>query len=602
MDAAARALGGSMEGATSLRLSPYKGLSYALQSPTARVVRSEWNAFSRIDLVTGTSLHAVPGLSYRYLEPLPQMDALFVDGDDLSPIVDPDGDAGFAPFLPSALAFQLRPRGSVLVLGPRGGLDALVALEMNTGPKTVVEVNPLIIEAAPIYRDARLEVYVESERSFLRRVDDAYDVIVVSLPYGYHPVRSGAYALGEDYRYTLEAFEQALKRLERDGVLIAMRWLQEPPSEDLRLFALAAAAVERMGGDPRVQVIAFRGFNVGSVMIKNGAYTVKELAEVRDFLEERAFDLSYAPDVREDEANRFNVLPASHYYAAYTALMDSGEAETFFSEYPYDVRPPTDDRPFFGHYFKWAQARQLAAELGRAWQPFGGAGYFVVIAVLLIASLLAAILILLPVVVHASTAETPVAFRAGDLLYFAFLGFGFLLVEIPLLQLFILYLEQPAYATGLVLFFLLLFAGIGSRLSGLVRRQAGLAILALVILAGPHLMRPIIDQTLGAPFLMRVAITGFMLLPVGVLMGVPFPAGIRRLSAGLAAGGPGGEEAAIAWVWAVNGAASVVASILAALLALTFGFAAVLLIGALCYAGALVTAVWSPVRPRCPGP
>jgi hypothetical protein len=124
------ALGGSMTSASSLRLSPYKGLSYALQSPIARVVRSEWNAFSRIDVVTGASLHAVPGLSYRYLEPLPQMDGLFVDGDDLSPIVD---DGRGSPVSAQRLAFQLRPQGSVLVL-PRGSRYA-GRLEMNTGPR-----------------------------------------------------------------------------------------------------------------------------------------------------------------------------------------------------------------------------------------------------------------------------------------------------------------------------------------------------------------------------------------------------------------------------------------------------------------------------------
>jgi hypothetical protein len=150
--------------------------------------------------------------------------------------------------------------------------------------------------------------------------------------------------------------------------------------------------------------------------------------------------------------------------------------------------------------------------------------------------------------------------------------------------------------------FLLLFAGVGSRLGGLVRLRPGLAILALVALAEPYVMRAIINQTLGAPFPLRVAITGFMLLPVGVLMGIPFPAGIRRMGAALAHVRGSGEEGAIAWVWAVNGTASVVASILAALLALNFGFASVLLVGALCYAGALITEVLQPERPRSPGP
>ena len=88
----------------------------------------------------------------------------------------------------------------------------------------------------------------------------------------------------------------------------------------------------------------------------------------------------------------------------------------------------------------------------------------------------------------------------------------------------------------------------------------------------------IIKVSLGFNFILRVLITVLVLAPLGVLMGMPFPGGIMIL-----------EEKApglIPWVWGINGAASVLASILSMLLALSFGFKIVLVVGALCYLGA----------------
>ena len=151
--------------ALKLRISPYKSLSYALQYPGAQVIYRQWNAFSRVDVVRSGSIHSVPGLSYRYLQPLPVMDGLLVDGDDISPIIQPSADPSFTAFLPNALAFQLRPQASTLVLEPRGGLDIFTALALSKGAVTSVEVNPLGVEAVPIYANTHVKVYQESERS-----------------------------------------------------------------------------------------------------------------------------------------------------------------------------------------------------------------------------------------------------------------------------------------------------------------------------------------------------------------------------------------------------------------------------------------------------
>jgi len=577
-----------------LHLSPYKGYSYATQYPSTELVYHRWNAFSRVDVVHSGGIHSIPGLSYRYLEPLPRQDGLFVDGDDLSALLPEGADLTFSSYLPTALPFELRPGACALVLEPRGGLDVLAALALGAGQVTAVESNPLIVAAVEhIYTQPNVQVVLEADRTYLsREQEQAYDVIILSLISSYHPVRSGAYSLGEDYRYTVEAFQDTLARLTPDGLLSVTRWLQDPPSEGLRTFALAVTALERSGGNPEAQIVAFRGYNTVTILVKNGAYTSDELGTVRAFASERAFDLVYTPDIRPEETNRYNILPEPIYYQAFSELLKTKPRQTFYDAYPFDVRPPTDDLPFFGHYFKWSQAGQIMAELGHTWQPFGGAGYFVILALLALAFLLASLIILLPLAIRRSDKENDTSRQITilrPLLYFGSIGLAFLLVEIPLLQRFILYLGNPAYALTAVLFSILLFSAIGSQLSHHISYRAALLLLVLLILAVPYGLSYIFSLTLGFSLFFRLLLTALILAPIGFLMGIPFPAGIQWLQTLLPNDGTADKHSQIPWVWATNGAASVVASVLAALLALTFGFNWVLRLGALFYAAALLT-------------
>ncbi len=596
-----------------LRLSPYKGLSYALQVPGARVTFRQWNSFSRVDRVQSPAIRSLPGLSYTYLEPPPPQQGLFVDGDDLSAVLDPaplpwepgspPAGLSFCDFLPSAIAYRLRPGAEVLVLEPRGGLEVWTALAQGVGQVTAVEANPLIVAAAgEVYTQPLVRAIVEDPRAYVRRSAERYDVVALPLTTPYHPIRSGAYSLAEDYGYTVEAFQDYLGRLRPGGLLAVTRWLQVPPSEELRAFALVLTALEAAGGDPAQKLVALRGYAALTILAKNEPFTAAELGAIREFAAGRAFDLVYAPDMQPEEANRYNVLPEPIYYQAFHGLVQASDRAAWYAAYPLDVAPPTDDRPFFGHYFKWSQAGQVVAELGKVWQPFGGAGYLVLVVLLAVALGAAAVIILLPLaVVRRGTMKEP-----GDkgtrttkapghnggigrrpalgriLAYFGLLGLGYLLVEVPLMQRFILFLGHPAYAVTAVLFALLLFSGLGSAISPRLPLRAVLGLLVVLLLAYPLLLRPLLAAALGLPWAGRAVVAVAVLAPAGLLMGVPFPAGLRRLE------GAAGRH--IAWAWGVNGAASVVAAVLAALLALSWGFAWVLVGGALCYGGAWLAA------------
>ena len=577
----------------SLHLSPYKGLSYALQVPEARVSYQRWNGFSRVDLVNSPAIRSLPGLSYRYLRVPPSQAGLFVDGDDLSPVIDPQEDLRFAEYLPAAVAYDLRPAADVLVLSPRGGLDVLTALALGAQRVTAVEINPLVLEAAgAVYEQPQVDVVNEAERSFLRRTGQRFDLIVFSLTSSYHPIGSGAYSLVEDYRYTVEAFQDALAQLKPDGMLVVTRWLQETPSETLRVLALSAAALEAVGGDPADQIVAFRGYQTATFLVCSRPFTPAELHLVREDLASRSFDLSYAPDMRLEETNRYNVLPEPVYYQTYRELLGSASRQEFYRSYSYDVRPPSDDHPFFGHYFKWSQVPGVLAGLGRTWQPFGGAGYLVIIALLALALAAAGVLIVLPVGLKAAGGGLARQDLWRPLLYFGSIGLAYLLVEVPLIQRFIHYLGNPAYALTTVLFNLLVFSGIGSRLSE--RFPLRWTLFSLVVLLGilPALLPGLFALTLDQPLALRLGVTTLLLAPVGFCMGYPLPAGIKWFAQ------DDGKGGIIPWVWAVNGSASVVSSVLAALLALSFGFRWVFYLGAGCYALALVT-VGVSARP-CP--
>jgi hypothetical protein len=215
----------------------------------------------------------------------------------------------------------------------------------------------------------------------------------------------------------------------------------------------------------------------------------------------------------------------------------------------------------------------------------------VLLAVLALATTAALVIILLPLVVGHLTGRLRASEKqlgttgnrrvlAAALAYFGLIGLGFLFVEIPLAQRFILFLGQPVYGLTVVLFSLLLFSGLGSLASPRLPYRTALASLVVLVLAYPLLLPHLFNLFLGTPIELRLIVAIMALAPLGFLLGVPFPRGIGWL-----------EHRAvelIPWAWGVNGSASVVAAVGAALLALSFGFSWVLIAGAICYGGALL--------------
>lgn len=562
-----------------LRLSPYKPLSLTELAAEAQTTISRWSPAARIDVVESGGTHVFPGLSLNAGLDLPQQAALFIDGDGPLPITNLSLEAPEAAILashmPAALAYQLRPGANSLLLQPGAGLEVFVALGSGAGRVHVARDEPAVFEvlggpysefSQGLLQDARLELLERPSRGALLEGDEQYDVVHFALSDPYRPVTNGAFSLTEHYPLTVEALSDAIGRLSEDGLLVLTRWLGTPPSESARAWATLLAAMDPEEIESRV--LAFRGMRTATMIASPRPFTSQELGAVRDFLEFNGYDPIWLPDLNPGELNQRNRLPEPTYYELYSKLLESRQST--IDSYEFNLRPPTDDRPYFYHFFRWAQTPEVLSSLGQTWQPFGGSGYLVLVALLAMVLLIAAALLIFPSFAGASPS-------APGIVYFACLGAGYLLVEIPLIQQFTLLLDRPALALAVVLFTLLLTSGIGSWFSIRLPLRSSLAVLvALVILiamALPALMRLGLAWPLGA----RLVLAALVLAPLGTLMGIPFASGLRRI-----------RPTQIPWAWSVNGALSGVGGVVAAMLTLDLGFRMALIIGALAYLGALL--------------
>lgn len=577
-----------------IRMAPQKTLSQLLNFPDSKILLTEWNAFSKVDVIESDKIHSAPGLSLKFPDPPPKQIGITTDGDDLSPITFCDNTKNttdFLYYLPSYIAYVLKPNSNVVLMNPGGGLDILSALQNNCKKITIVEKNPILINLLKEdYRDfngnilnsSKVKVINDNDRNFIASSKKKYDLIFLCLDDSYKVVTAGTYGLGENYEYTVEAIKQYYNHLEINGILCISRWLQLPPSESLKIFSTILSSLDELNiKDPQDYVCAIRSFSTSFIMVKNGKFSNEEKQGVKDFCDERGFDLIYFSNIMPDEINKNIKINKPYYYECFSKIIGI-DKEYFINEYEFDVSPTTDNKPFFFHFFKPSHIPKILASYGKTWQPFGGGGYLILFALLLISVLLSIMLIIIPLIIRGKRFNLKVS-KWQIFVYFSAIGIGFLFIEIPLMQKFILYLGHPIYSVSTVLFSILFFSGLGSLILGKDTKYFTLKICALLILILILLMlSPVLLKNLMAyPFYIRFISCILILAPIGFLMGVPFPMGIRLTSEI--------SSELIPWAWSINGFASVISSILATIFAISWGFNSVLIMSFFAYLLALIS-------------
>lgn len=576
-----------------LRMSQFKELSQAMRIPDARVVDQRSSPHGLLTSVVSPAVpfrHA-PGLSLAFTGEITEQVAVFTDGGGLTPIVRYDGNpesVAYLDFLPTAIVYHAgTPKRRVAVIGAGGGSEVLSALVHGAEEVTAVELNPQMLDVArkfgAPYDDRRVRVVKAEARRFIRESDAEYDTIQIALVGSHGASAAGVQALGENFLYTTEAMRELIAHLRPGGYLAITRWMQAPPREVVKLLATAIVTQDR----PHMRIALIRGWNTATLLVKNGDFAAGEIAALRTFCDDRSLDLDYAPGVRREETNQFNVLEESYLFDAAAALLAGGAVrEDFFERYKFNVRPATDERPYFSHSFRWRALPEFLRMRARGGLPLLEWGYLVLVAGLAQALIASIALILLPLLFvrrRVSPAREP-AWRL--IVYFGAIGLAFLFIEIAFMQRLTLFLGQPLYAIAVVLSSFLVFGGLGSGASARIDTNrawlvplivAGIAVIALI------LVRLLTGVTLGLPDPARIAISVALVAPLAFAMGMPFPLGLRRLATV--------DEAAIPWAWGINGTASVLSSMLATLVAVHFGFSVLVALAAGLYAVAGKT--WS---------
>ena len=548
----------------------------------------KWNSFSRIALKVepdGAQVIIIDGDANTYLAQL--------DLKHLTPKQAVD-----LPYHGPGFPYLLRPGAKTLIIGPGGGWDVARALAAGSKDVTGVEINPIIANEIMrkrfpqysnyLYFKPEVKIVVEDGRSFVRRSQEHYQVLQATLVDTWASTAAGAFALSENNLYTTNAFVDYLSHLTPDGLMAFTRWGFDPPRESLRVVSLAVAALKEIGQNDPARNIAVVREDVNklhqwgaqdTILVARNPLSAADIARIESGARTAGMQVIYVPGTNLDTPFR--------------ALLSAPDLKGFYESYPFDVRPVTDNRPFF---FYTVQPRDLFGFLlhgSRVSEDYKINSALPVLFGLVAISIIATMVILAlpPLLLGHRLPRGEGSIRA--LLFFLCLGAGYIVIQVALIQKFVLFLGHPTYALTVIIFSMLLSSGCGSLTSKrLVRSDPGrlARVLVLIILANVLLalvVSPISESGVALPLPIKVLITVALISPLGFAMGMPFPTGLTLLERIM--------PASVRWAWAINAASSVMGSAAAMFLAIYLGLQLTLLVGSLCYFGALLSVIGSPL-------
>jgi spermidine synthase len=579
-------------------ISPYKALSVSLTYKDSRLLKTLWNSFSKIDVIESPAVRYAPGLSLSYKKPLPPQIGITTDGENLNSITRYTGkreECEFTDFLTPSLAYHLVQAESQLIIGSSGGIDVLGALYHGVPMIDALESNSLIIRllrkdfrefSGGIYTKARM--INEEGRSYIRSTKKRYDLIHISLADNPSASSSGLYSLKESYLYTVEAFRDFYRHLNSGGIFTATRYLIPPPRQGVRLVSIAKKALEELNvPHPENHMTVVRSWGTITLLLKKDPFSRSDIEIIRDFCSKRGFDTVYFPGIRPEETNTFNRFEKPFYFRLVSSLLKENNKRVL-DKYIFDLSAVTDNNPFFFHFLKWNRINETYRLMGEKWQLFLEGGYL--LPVILFQALFAGIILIFLPLLFSRKIRLFSGKNISLFIYFLALGLGFMFIEIILIEKFILFLGHPSYSLSVILFSVLLFSGIGSFLSEKVSsdkagRKKSLIFILFTLICTIFLytlyLNPLMNAFLGYQLPERVLLSVLIIAPLALLMGMPFPLGIKLT--GLY------DKEVIPISFAINGVFSVFGSILSMIMALSLGFQSVLLLSSFIYLAALLS-------------
>jgi len=491
-----------------------------------------------------------------------------------------------------SIPFALLPDGPrVAIIGSAGGHEILASIYFEASHITGVELNPVTVSLLEEHFSDYTGHFVEHQsvtlvnaegRSFLRSDPSRYDLVWFVAPDSYaamNAATSGAYVLSESYLYTVEMVTDSLDHLTDGGIICAQFGERNigRSNRTARYLATAREAFRRRGIEPfsrHVLVGSTRGlaFTNVIVMLRETPFSAEEVASFESRLGSiETGAVHFTPNDRPSKTVIEQVVS-----------LDPEALERWYENYLFDVRPVHDDAPFFWHFVSFRDALQGGKGFS-ARSREGGIGERLLVLLLGLVTVLAAIFLLAPLLLRRQLWRT-IPYKGRAAVYFAGLGVGFMFLEVSLIQRLTLFLGYPTYSLTVTLFALLTATGVGSALSERVRAPRNvvlgrlLGVLGLLVVFLLFGLTPLVESAIGWPLHFRIALVVVVLSPLGLCLGAFMPLGLRAV-AGLS------QHPAeyVAWSWAVNGFFSVISSVLATILSMTFGFSVVLVVALGCY-------------------
>jgi len=580
-----------------LNVDQYKTLAYVQRLTDQGSAERKASFFSlrgRIDLFSSSSFHTL--MSLNSPDPPPPMDVLLQDGFQAGsiPRVSSADQARFLESTLSALPYKLVRPERVLILGDAGGI--YVWLARLSSAESIVTVQPdknivRVLQAHPsrVLDDPRVSVMVADPRAFLDQTNATFDIIHLASLEGFTPGSGGIGGLREDYLSTVEGFERCLALLGPRGMASVTRGIQDPPRDNLKI---AATWVEALGkGNVRSLsehlLMARDELNLTTLAAKNPL----DLETVRKFQEtcrSMSWDIEWFPGIRPEQTNRVHILPGpegsrvSWYYDSMNKLL-SGKRAELYQSWIAQIKPATDNQPFFHDFFRWKSVFKLREVFGPLWPTRAEMGFLVLIISFIWTAGIAVLLLPPAACLLRRAGDAPsVGLIGWVVVFFGSLGAGFMFLEMTFIQIFTRFLGDPVLAAGTVFGGFLLFAGSGSMVQPRVTRKLPGGILfvaisiALIVLVDFAVFPHIFAAGAGLSSFSKALVSLGLMAPLAFLMGMPFPWGLSALHIR----GPG----AIPLAWAVNGFASVVSTSAAVLVSMAYGFSVLLGLSASIYA------------------
>lgn len=575
----------------------YYHLEQLRQQNDAQKIATRYGPRAQIDIYQSDKIHQTlfAGLQSTVLPPS-QM-SLLIDGESAGAIfrVDSVEQTAIMSSTPQSVPYRLIEQPRVLLLGETTGNNIWLAKQFGARKITVVQNNPQLLDllindladsSGNIFLQPDVEIVDLEPRIFLKRNQEEFDIIQLvsgeSLAAGTHGLQS----LNENFLLTVEGIRDAFEDLSNNGMITITRGIQSPPRDNIKLFALFREVLREKGvGDPGEHLLQARNYLAMNTILAKSPIGDQKLQRYLQAGKEQLMDFEHYPGIQSDslfQTNKINGPDGKSYSYFHHATQQilGGNPEVFYDTWMYDVRPPTDNRPYFYDFFKWSSIGRTIEVYGKQWFQRLELGYVVLAATFVEVTLIAFLLIMLPLFFKRQQLSR-MGNKLPTFIHFCAIGIGFMFLEMVFIQQFTNFMGDPIYSVAVVLTAILVFSGIGSSIQKKLPwpaisriRIAGFFIISISLLF-LFLLDPLLSLFIDYTLWIRFIVTLVLLFPLTFMLGWMFVSGVGVLEKR--------TPQLVPWAWGINGFASVMAAPLAVMLSMSFGFDAVILMAAGCY-------------------